>query len=1410
MANYGALTLKIYSTADPMVLQRTITTCISARQSQPKSGMGRGEVRLPAQLPAVDRDEIVAGRVAEVIINDGIAAADLDVGLFIIEEIDVQTKRGASELVISGPSILNELTWRPINKVVSDETSMTATSGSSNSATFGAPDTPFTTDEWKGYSIRTQDNLHYGVVESNDTTTITLVEDWTDGQPTWSTVCILYGIDPTTGDVDSVMDEAPAAWGPVYETGPGTVNGTIQVFNGESVLEGLVFLAEQSGEFFRLYHMRATGANDRTVYWRRTADSSGVTLFMPTPSNPLLNEGDTAYGTIISLKRAENFNVVSRVYATGAGLGDGRLTLQNATITPPSGYDWVTDGNGYKVGVKNTTLETAGTDIYAYRTWSNIQPATDSAEAIPGAADALAYVAINYLKERAENEYIYRVRCVTHKDVRPGQTIDLSYTDVGQNDLVMSHTGATELFIQKVTHFVGKDGVRYTDLILTENLQTLRESDESTLAKSIRQYNAMARHASATTNSLSGGGLSPSDHGALTGLADDDHAQYLRADGARDLTGNMLVSAGITIDGVDIGAHDADVDAHHNQIHVLATAGGLGGDHTMSGATIGHVLRASGATTAAFAELQHTDLGGVTTDQHHAKQHVITSSADHTVTGSQYDLVGLTGTNVLGILTPSANPGAAATILRSDSNGYLQLTSLGIGITPAASPSLLNISSTGDTRVKVFSGSNNSAGIALWGQRTGENGQLGVIVAGNQEPSDDGTINARIRFERGANVDSAAINLLVRENTGGVATTALYIEETGNIGLGTISPTSELSFVSSATIDTLANNLTLLPAGDLILDPTGLDVLPESWYEINLGSLQKKYLTLHAAELWVETLVAQNTIATIGGRVLVGPTTTITRDMGTGDTTIYVKHNQMVSGDRTYMEADGKVEFFAITSGATLEGPGDYSYTVTRNLDGSGANLWYAGDAMFNTGTTGNGFIDLYSVAGIAAGSTTGPTIVMNVRDSATYNDWSEHAAFGNLDGVYGYGVDTYGMAMGEYAAGENHITIESTNGIRFFDGLTSVIASWVGSTITLGATAGGEYVTVASTGIEMFSNTVKVIDIDASGNAAFGEVATNQGNMYWNNGNSRLEFRGSTNGTVLQAYVDTTGAFVAGGDPGVITLDTDGLEIATTTAYADVRSLKFMTGSTITSQVRGYHDSTDHALSIFVPSITARSAAISLTAAAPSTYAGQLDIFTTSGGSSASFQIKADSNASRTELAYFDCDLDVENSHDLRVSGGVYVGDTGTDPDDNDIHFDGNLKSMKNSTFYDVYGYVPLAAPLTSTSWDGDAYSSAGPTLIDLSSVFSAPAGMKAVNVEVFIRDSAQDGTTTFYGIRLGGSSTQANMQIFACNGHTNDAFVRGRGIIDCDANGDIYYETATSGASTLDVYLKIWGYYI
>lgn len=249
----------------------------------------------------------------------------------------------------------------------------------------------------------------------------------------------------------------------------------------------------------------------------------------------------------------------------------------------------------------------------------------------------------------------------------------------------------------------------------------------------------------------------------------------------------------------------------------------------------------------------------------------------------------------------------------------------------------------------------------------------------------------------------------------------------GSVGIG-VSPSSKLDVNGQVTFRT--------------------DAMPYTGYTSNLGSLSDKYLTLHAAELWVETLVAQSTLATIGGRVLVGPTNELSQDAAAGDTTLHFKYNNLSNGDRVYFEANGSVEFMAVTSSAGGSS-GNYTYTVTRDLDGTGANAWSAGSAAFDTGQTGSGFIDLYSISGVKSTNEAGPTIVGNIRLSSTYNDWAPRWAIGNLKNLYGYGSSVvYGVAFGDPSA--TNITIDATNGLRIRNGTTNKLTADTSGNLSL------------------------------------------------------------------------------------------------------------------------------------------------------------------------------------------------------------------------------------------------------------------------------------------------------------------------------------------------------------------------
>ena len=121
---------------------------------------------------------------------------------------------------------------------------------------------------------------------------------------------------------------------------------------------------------------------------------------------------------------------------------------------------------------------------------------------------------------------------------------------------------------------------------------------------------------------------------------------------------------------------------------------------------------------------------------------------------------------------------------------------------------------------------------------------------------------------------------------------------------------------------------------------------------------------------------------------------------------------------------------------------------------------------------------------------------------------------------------------------------------------------------------------------------------------------------------------------------------------------------------------------------------------------------------------------------------------------------------------------------------------------------YVPLQAALTSTDFDGDSFSTVGKTLIDLSVSFGAPAGIRAVVVDVLVQDSDATGTDAY--LLLSPVNTNLEGTVFKPPVADDRFSGSGNSIIACDANGDIYYQVVASGASTFDIYIRIRGYFI
>ena len=113
--------------------------------------------------------------------------------------------------------------------------------------------------------------------------------------------------------------------------------------------------------------------------------------------------------------------------------------------------------------------------------------------------------------------------------------------------------------------------------------------------------------------SIVGGGVGPfapsphdlnSAHHTGT-IADAQATQFLKTDGTRQLTGNLTVANGITIDGVDISAHAGSVSAHHEPV-TIADSSTI--DLSLSGQQLSAAVIQSG--------LDHGSIGGLGDDDH--------------------------------------------------------------------------------------------------------------------------------------------------------------------------------------------------------------------------------------------------------------------------------------------------------------------------------------------------------------------------------------------------------------------------------------------------------------------------------------------------------------------------------------------------------------------------------------------------------------------------------------------------------------------------------------------------------------------------------------------------------------------------------------------------------------------------
>ena len=171
-----------------------------------------------------------------------------------------------------------------------------------------------------------------------------------------------------------------------------------------------------------------------------------------------------------------------------------------------------------------------------------------------------------------------------------------------------------------------------------------------------------------------------------------------------------------------VSTHAALSDVHHARKHAITSSD----DHT-STATSGQMLKADANGLPVNATNTDTEVSTAVTKAHDRK-HAITSSDDHTVDGVAMDMVGLTADDTLGLLTPSADPGAASKVLKSDANGKLALVGLDVDAGSASSPSL---TLAGDTNTGIYQSAADKLDITTGGSQRLNVSSNGLDVKGD-------------------------------------------------------------------------------------------------------------------------------------------------------------------------------------------------------------------------------------------------------------------------------------------------------------------------------------------------------------------------------------------------------------------------------------------------------------------------------------------------------------------------------------------------------------------------------------------------------------------------------------------------------------------------------------------------------
>lgn len=294
---------------------------------------------------------------------------------------------------------------------------------------------------------------------------------------TFSSFSVTVRSSTTTALVD-VMNLAPAGWS--FDPAGLTATSTpvYRQMAGESVLATLVALAEQTGEHFLLSPV------GRRIWWigpvatveQIAARSSGLRAYGP--ADPGADPQDDVF-YITGLERMQDsYPLYTSIIPHGAGVGNERITLADATDLAPSGY---TLGTNY---LRRNAAVTQFGRIDKIADYPDIAPLDNSSSARSTAGNMLLQRAYEDLKRGSYLQNAYTLSLVPSRyRIYPGQTIDVRYDEWedGYHSVAINET----LWVLEATYSITAEGDMLTMALIVATVDSYPQADDGRMASEV-------------------------------------------------------------------------------------------------------------------------------------------------------------------------------------------------------------------------------------------------------------------------------------------------------------------------------------------------------------------------------------------------------------------------------------------------------------------------------------------------------------------------------------------------------------------------------------------------------------------------------------------------------------------------------------------------------------------------------------------------------------------------------------------------------------------------------------------------------------------------------------------------------------------------------------------------------------